>query len=45
MYSGLAIITALMVKRIFAMPLRALQGFINSVLKLGDIPSALQLHQ
>jgi len=37
-FSDLAITTALMVKRIFSMPLRALQGFINSVFKLGDIP-------
>lgn len=26
-----------MVKHVFSMPLRSLQGFINSVLKLGDI--------
>lgn len=37
-FSDLAITTALMVKRVFSMPLRALQGFINSVFKLGGIP-------
>ncbi|TPE53425.1 transposase, partial [Shewanella sp. LC2] len=37
-FSDLAITTALMVKRVFSMPLRALQGFINSVFKLADIP-------
>ena len=36
-FSDLAITTALMVKRVFSMPLRALQGFINSVFKLADI--------
>ncbi len=30
-FSDLAITTALMVKRIFSMPLRALQGFLDSV--------------
>ncbi|KNA47332.1 transposase [Vibrio cholerae MZO-3] len=30
-FSDLAITTALMVKRVFSMPLRALQGFIDSV--------------
>lgn len=34
-FSDLAITTALMVKRVFSMPL---QGFINSVFKLGGIP-------
>ncbi len=38
LFSDLAITTALMAKRIFSMPLRALQGFINSVFKLADIP-------
>lgn len=38
LFSDLAITAALMVKRVFSMPLRALQDFINSVLKLGDIP-------
>ncbi|WP_037428254.1 IS5/IS1182 family transposase, partial [Shewanella sp. POL2] len=37
-FSDLTITTALMVKRVFSMPLRALQGFINSVFKLADIP-------
>ncbi len=41
-FSDLAITTALMVKRIFSMPLRALQGFINSVFKLGEIPLSCQ---
>ncbi|CAE6901652.1 User locus_tag [Vibrio sp. B1ASS3] len=37
-FSDLAITTALMVKRIFSMPLRALQGFLDSVFKLANIP-------
>ena len=37
-FSDLAITTALMVKRIFSMPLRALQGFLNSVFKMANIP-------
>ncbi|EPL0285846.1 IS5-like element ISSpu20 family transposase [Providencia huaxiensis] len=37
-FSDLAITTALMVKRVFSMPLRALQGFINSVFKLANVP-------
>ncbi|MFQ6371681.1 transposase, partial [Shewanella sp. YIC-542] len=37
-FSDLAITTALMVKRVFAMPLRALQGFINSVFQLAQVP-------
>ncbi len=37
-FSDLAITTALMVKRIFSMPLRALQGFLDSVFKLASIP-------
>nr|AKN37953.1 Mobile element protein [Enterovibrio norvegicus] len=37
-FSDLAITTALMVKRIFSMPLRASQGFIDSVFRLGQIP-------
>lgn len=38
LFSDLSITTALMVKRIFAMPLRALQGFINSVFQLAQVP-------
>ncbi|EVT76117.1 IS5/IS1182 family transposase, partial [Vibrio parahaemolyticus] len=37
-FSDLAITTALMIKRIFSMPTRALQGFLNSVFKLANIP-------
>jgi hypothetical protein len=37
-FSDLAITTALMVKRVFSMPLRALQGFLDSVFKLAKIP-------
>ena len=37
-FSDLAITTAFMVKRVFSMPLRALQGFIDSVFKLANIP-------
>ncbi len=37
-FSDLAISTALMVKRLFALPLRALQGFINSIFSLAKIP-------
>ncbi len=37
-FSDLAITTALMVKRIFSMPLRALQDFLGSVFKLANIP-------
>ncbi len=37
-FSDLAITTALMVKRIFSMPLRASQGFIDSVFKLAHLP-------
>ena len=37
-FSDLAITTALMVKRVFSMPLRALQGFLDSVFKLAHIP-------
>ncbi|PIB12883.1 transposase [Vibrio rotiferianus CAIM 577 = LMG 21460] len=37
-FSDLAITSALMVKRIFSMPLRALQGFLDSVFKLANIP-------
>ena len=36
-FSDLAITTALMVKRVFSMPLRALQGFLDSVFKLANI--------
>lgn len=34
----MAITTALMVKCVFSMPLRALQGFIDSVFKLAQVP-------
>ena len=37
-FSDLAITTALMVKRVFSIPLRALQGFIDSVFKLANVP-------
>ncbi|MDN3617163.1 IS5-like element ISVba2 family transposase [Vibrio gallaecicus] len=37
-FSDLAITTALMVKRVFSMPLRALQGFINSIFRLAHVP-------
>ena len=37
-FSDLAITTALMVKRVFSMPLRTLQGFLDSVFKLAKIP-------
>lgn len=37
-FSDLAITTALMVKRVFSVPLRALQGFLDSVFKLANIP-------
>ena len=37
-FSDLAITTALMVKRVFSMPLRALQGFLDSVFKLANVP-------
>lgn len=37
-FSDLAITTALMVKRVFSMPLRALQGFIDSVFSLANVP-------
>lgn len=40
LFSELAITTALMVKRVFSMPLRALQGFINSVFLLAQVPLA-----
>lgn len=36
LFSDLAITTALMVKRVFSMSLRGLQGFINSVFKLAQ---------
>ncbi|GAL31112.1 mobile element protein [Vibrio variabilis] len=38
MFSDLAIMTALMVKRTFSLPLRALQGFIDSVFRLANVP-------
>ncbi len=38
LFSDLAITTALMVKRVFSMPLRSLQGFINSIFKLAQLP-------
>ncbi|MGT8836938.1 IS5 family transposase [Vibrio cholerae] len=37
-FSDLAITTALMVKRVFSMPLRTLQGFIDSVFTLANVP-------
>ena len=37
-FSDLAIRTALMVKRIFSMPLRASQGYIDSVFRLAQVP-------
>ena len=37
-FSDLAITTALMVKRIFSMPLRAAQGFMDSVFRLAQLP-------
>nr|BCN22413.1 putative transposase [Vibrio mimicus] len=37
-FSDLAITTALMMKRIFSMPLRTLQGFIDSVFLLARLP-------
>ncbi len=37
-FSDLAITTALMVERVFSMPLRALQGFIDSVFSLANVP-------
>ncbi len=37
-FSDLAITTALMVKRVFSMLLRALQGFINSIFRLAHVP-------
>lgn len=37
-YSDTAIETALMIKGIFSLPLRALQGFIDSVFELLDVP-------
>ena len=38
LFSGLAITTALMVKGIFSLHLRALQGFIDSVFRLANVP-------
>ncbi|HAS24420.1 MAG TPA: IS5 family transposase [Vibrio sp.] len=37
-YSDTAIETALMIKGIFSLPLRALQGFIDSIFELLDVP-------
>lgn len=37
-YSDTAIETALMIKGIFSLPLRALQGFIDSIFTLMDVP-------
>ncbi len=37
-FSDLAITTALMVKPVFSIPLRGLQGFINSIFKLAPLP-------
>ncbi len=39
-FSDLAITTELMVKRIFSMPLKAIQCFLNSVFKQANIPLA-----
>ncbi len=38
LFSDLAITTALMVKHVFSLPLRGLQGFINSIFKLAQLP-------
>ncbi|WP_425667491.1 IS5 family transposase [Vibrio tubiashii] len=38
LFSDLAITTALIVKRVFSLPLRGLQGFINSIFKLAQLP-------
>lgn len=38
LFSDLAITAALMVKRVFTMPLIGLQGFINSIFKLAQLP-------
>lgn len=37
-YSDTAIETALMLKGVFGLPLRALEGFINSIFQLMDVP-------
>lgn len=37
-YSDTAIETALMIKGIYTLPIRVLQGFINSIFKLMDVP-------
>ncbi|ABU74793.1 hypothetical protein VIBHAR_06919 [Vibrio campbellii ATCC BAA-1116] len=37
-FSDLAITTAPMVKRVFSMPLRAQQGFIDSIFRLDQVP-------
>ena len=37
-FSDVSIETALMIKEIFKLPLRALEGFINSVFPLMDLP-------
>lgn len=37
-FSDLSIETALMIKGVFKLPLRALQGFIDSIFKLMDVP-------
>lgn len=38
LFSDLAITTALMVKHIFSLPLRTLQGLIDSVFRLANVP-------
>lgn len=38
LFSDLAITTALTVKRIFPLPLTALQGFMDSVFRLANVP-------
>ena len=37
-YSDLAITTVLVIKRVFRLPLRATQGFIDSIFTLMDVP-------
>lgn len=39
-YSDGAIETALMLKAFFGLPLRPLEGFINSIFQLADVPLA-----
>lgn len=37
-YTDMAITTVLMMKRVFNLPLRALQGFVDSIFKLMELP-------